>query len=199
MSICDTQEKLKSIFGKKYPGIYSIHEITPNIFITSTSNISTENLDVYGVKQILNFGTPYESDICLNYKLNEKYAPLDLFKLSYDFCDKATRNNKRVLITCDSGMDICCTGVISFLLRRAYLLKFADTQGNANEVKELLEDKCLLINVSEMLKALRPCAELSDYSINVLSIYENMIKSWYKELFENKTSPLLKILEKPEE
>lgn len=197
MNLCDIQEKVKKIFEKKYPGIYSINEITPNIFITSTNNISVENLEVYGVRQILNFGTHYNSDICVNYKLDGKYSPLDLFKLSYDFCDKSTRNNKRVLITCDSGMDICCTGVISFLLRRAYLLKFAQTQGNTEEVKELLDEKCLLINVCEMLKALRPCAELSDYSINVLAVYEKMIKSWYKELFENKSSTFLKILETP--
>ena len=89
MNLCDIQEKVKKIFEKKYPGIYSINEITPNIFITSTNNISVENLEVYGVRQILNFGTHYNSDICVNYKLDGKYSPLDLFKLSYDFCDKS--------------------------------------------------------------------------------------------------------------
>jgi predicted protein tyrosine phosphatase len=220
-------EKIKNYIPKKVqeikkyldqnagPGINTIDQITPHIFISSYSvACDARVLRQYKIKNVLYLnGCASPKHILKLYKELEvtqdhifmqdsvmKYDEFsEILETAYKIILGIVENKKNILIHCEQGISRSPTIVMYYLLKRFYLLslkismeEFQKT-GKKEKLKNLIDPfDSRLLEIVKLVKTRRACIYPNLYFVNLLLIVEQNLKYGCEENIGN-------ILEEPPE
>ncbi len=203
------------------PGHNAISEITSNIFITNIENLlNVKVIQDYGITVIiclvdvpipkkyikLGFNT-----LSLSHVDDERELILNTLYSMYDEIYKYICLQKKILICCRTGTSLSPTIVISYLIRRNYLMrldqcrnitKYKNRQAAIKALAKL--DYSDLPDIFKFVLQSRKCMKINSGFISALIVYETKIKqsisnniSVISELKNSQKLPDIKKIDKP--
>lgn len=165
------------------PGVNTISEITKHVYLSNDNMVSNNKKMIRSldVVNIIHVG-PIKLNNVDNIIVDNDDDFVDCLDDFYDKLHQNIINEKKTLISCDTGMSLSAAFVAFYFLRRYYVTNYK----KSNEItKDLISNNFILITIIKFIKYSRPCIHIHHDLILDLVYVEDRIKKYFKSLLLN--------------